>query len=123
MNFSPTEMVQITCEAREAGLEAGEAVNPTPMNLVGRSPDGTVTRFHEPEGMCGFAWVTIRPGNSRFANHLKKRGLASKAYGGGVQIWVSDFGQSHERKSAYARAYANVLTKYGVKAQAGNRLD
>jgi hypothetical protein len=61
------------------------------------------------EGACGFAWITIRPGNSKLANAYKKLGLAKSAYGGGVSVWVGEFGQSIDRKSAYANAYAEKL--------------
>jgi hypothetical protein len=64
---------------------------------------------YEPFPICGFAWVTVKPGNCVFANWLKKKGHARKAYGGGVQIWISGYGQSHDKKEAYAHAFANKL--------------
>jgi hypothetical protein len=77
-----------------------------------------------PEGPCGFAWVNIYPATSSFARWLAKNGHASKAYGGGMQIWISDHGQSMQRKEAHARAMAEVLTRdLGVTAYAGSRMD
>jgi hypothetical protein len=73
--------------------------------------------------MCGFAWVNVRPGTSSFARWLKRADLARRAYHGGLDIWVRQFNQSHERKVAYARAYADVLQDAGVTAYAGDRLD
>lgn len=74
-------------------------------------------------GACGFAWVTIRPGNSPFANWLKKNGLADKSYEGGVKIWISAYNQSVQLKEAYAGAFAAVLNVAGVNASSGSRLD
>lgn len=60
---------------------------------------------------CGFAWITIYPGNCRLANQAKKLlDNASPAYGGGVQIWVRDGGnQSMSRRETYAKAYTKKL--------------
>lgn len=109
---------ELYARAHAAGQAAVEEITPTPMVVT----DGH-RQWHIADGMCGFAWITVRPGNSPFANWLKKNGHARPAYGGGVQIWVSDYNQSIERKYAYAQAFAEVLVKAGVKAYAGSRLD
>ena len=45
---------------------------------------------------CGFAWVNVKPGTSKFAKWLKEKELASKdSFKGGVTIWVGDFNQSY----------------------------
>ena len=59
-------------------------------------------------------WVNIKPGNSRMANYLKSVGKARSSYYGGVDVWVSEFGQSMARKEDYGRAYASVLRENGV---------
>jgi hypothetical protein len=76
-------------------------------------------------GVCGFAWVSIYPGNSPFANWLKKTERARKdSYAGGVSIWVSEYGQSMERKEAFASAFANSLRESGIeKAYSRSRMD
>jgi hypothetical protein len=80
--------------------------------------------WHEPEGVCGFAWVNVYPANGSFARWLTKNGHASKAYGGGTQIWIKAFGQSMQRKEACARVMADVFTTHlGVTAYAGSRMD
>lgn len=101
-------------KAAEAGRAAGEAKVPQPMLVVQPSNplnDNSVPKamWHAPEGMCGFAWVNVSPGNSSFAKWLVKNKLARKAYGGGVDIWISAFNQSVERKEACAQAMASVL--------------
>jgi hypothetical protein len=116
-------------KASEAGKAAGEAAKPRPMvvqEMLGMSPI-VKQEWYEPEGMCGFAWVNVSPGNSPFANWLKKNKLARKAYGGGVDIWISDFGQSVERKEACANAMAKVLKEElgsnSLSIYASSRLD
>lgn len=113
-----------------AGIEAAAKCVPTPMivqehknPLDNSSP---VVREYEPvmEGPCGFAWINIKPGNSRFANYLKKTEQARiDSYYGGVTVWVSGYGQSYERKMAYAAAFAQVLQEAGIKAYSMGRLD
>lgn len=119
-------------EARVAGLAAGQALRPTPM-VVTRDSMAIVTNagrqnildrdYVVPEGPCGFAWVIIRPGTSAAANYAKKNLGAGKSYYGGMELWVSDFGQSMERKEAYAKAFAEVLQKHGISATYGSRMD
>lgn len=115
-------------KAHAAGLAAGQGIIPVPMTVVQHenplNDDSPITRqWHVSEGVCGFAWVTVRPANSSFALWLKKQQLGSKAYHGGLQIWVHQFNQSMERKEAYAHAFASVLTAHGISAYAGSRLD
>lgn len=99
-------------KAAAAGKAAGEAKSPRAMVVQQRAGvfgGPVIQEWYEPEGMCGFAWVNVSPGNAPFANWLKKQKLARKAYGGGVDIWISDFGQSVERKEACANAMAKAL--------------
>lgn len=73
---------------------------------------------------CGFAWVTIRPGTSRFARFLKKNNYARTAYGGGVSIWCNYRNtQSVGLLEAMARGIADVLREAGIEAYASSRLD
>jgi hypothetical protein len=119
-------------EARLAGMAAGNSATPRPM-VVTRDSMAIVTAagrqnildrdYVVPEGPCGFAWVVIRPGNSPAAIYAKKNLRAHKHYYGGMELWVSEFGQSMERKEAYARAYADVLKKHGIQASYGSRMD
>ena len=123
--------------ANAAGHEAAMAAVPramlvgTPKNLVGSLVGGDDGGFdtskpiyYESEGVCGFAWVNIKPGNSSFARWMKDQGQARPdSYYGGVSMWISGYGQSYERKLAYARAFAGVLVQGGIKAYASGRLD
>ena len=75
------------------------------------------------DGPCGFAWVTVKPGNSSFARFLVKENLARKAYYGGVEIWISAHNQSYQRKMEHARAMAQYFRNFGIDAFANGRLD
>jgi hypothetical protein len=116
-------------QAHAAGRAAAEAVIPTPMVVVALTDpfDDTsaVARRYPPvmDGVCGFAWITIYPGTGKAARFAKEFYGARKAYRGGVQIWVSAYGQSMTRKEAYAEKFAAVLSAAGIKAYAGSRMD
>lgn len=116
-------------EAESAGRAAADACVPTPMVVQQRAnmaddSSPVVKSWHVPSGACGFAWVTIRPATSSFARWLKKQGLGRRAYYGGIEVSAEMVGgQSIEIKTAWARAVADVLTKAGIKAHAGSRLD
>jgi hypothetical protein len=134
----------IVAEANKAGIAAALAKVPAPMivsqhaNMLDDS-SAVVKQWYVSDGVCGFASVKVRPGNSPFANYLKAKGIAKKdSYAGGVYIWVGDhmdgldlsalpgdnfFNQSMEKKGAYASAFAAVLVKYGIKASYDTRMD
>ncbi len=111
------EMLQ---EAHLAGLYAGNTANPTPYQIVNQNQE--VVDFLD-DGLCGFAWITIRPARGKLVAYLKQRDWGSKGWNGGWEIWVREYGQSYERKYAYAKAFAWTLQQYGIDATAGARLD
>jgi len=115
-------------DAHKAGMKAGEDCIPTPMTVVQHAnmaddKSAVVKQWHIPQGVCGFAWIKIRPANCSFAKWIKKNNLGRNGYDGGIDIWVHEFGQSMEMKEAYANAFAVVLEFYGIKAFSGSRMD
>lgn len=123
-----TDFAALYAEADAAGKAAAEAAIPVPI-VVGEetSPFSGQVDYSKPtyfvsEGLCGFAWVTFK-GNTAWGRWAKKTGVAKPAYGGGLQVWISGYGQSVTRKEAYAAAFAQVLRDNGVTAYAGSRLD
>jgi hypothetical protein len=118
-------------ECHQTGLLVGVRVNTRPMlvgeakSLLSNEIDYTKKTYLMDDGPCGYAWVTIRPGNSKLANAYKKLGLAKSAWNGGVEYWVSEFGQSVDRKAAYAEAYAAKLRQLTghETIYSGSRLD
>lgn len=105
-------------DAHKSGIEAVKKASIVPMTVM----SGSQKWFIE-DGVCGFAWVKVMPANSKFARFLVQKGVAKKAYDGGVNMWIGDFNQSLQKKEVYARAFANVLKKHGVNAYADSRID
>jgi hypothetical protein len=120
----------LAAEADAAGRAAAEAVRVTPMIVVERADplddSSPIVRAYPPvmDGVCGFAWVSIYPGTCAFARYAKKHlGFRADSYAGGVRRSVAAYNQSMTRKEAYARAFADVLQRAGIKAYANSRLD
>jgi hypothetical protein len=115
--------------AYTAGMDAGNNAIPVPMivgtptTTFGNKIDYTKPVYHVSEGVCGFAEVIVRPARGKFVSWLKKNHIGRKHYYGGWSIWVSEFGQSLERKEAFARAFAKVLRDYGIEARMESRMD
>jgi hypothetical protein len=125
--ISKSECARIYKEAYEAGLLAGKEVG-VPKFIVGDAIGLSdqidySKKTYVLEGLCGFAWVNISPARGAFVNWLKSQDIGSKGYYGGYHIWVREFGQSVDRKLAFAQAFADVLDKYGISAYAESRLD
>ena len=127
--FSMREVKSILSEAKMAGIDSGNEAQPTPMIVgtpttpLGNDIDPNKTTYFVAGGVCGFAWVNIRPGNSSFARPAVKLGVAIKSYYGGVEIWIDGHGQSLERKTKHANAFAEVLQQHGINAYANSRID
>ena len=114
--------------AHEAGLVAVAKLNVVPMVVTAHAnplDDNSPVQqqWFVADGVCGFAWVTVRPANSAFSRWMKENKGCHLAYGGGMQYWISMFNQSMQRKEAYADAFADVLRQFGIKAYSGSRMD
>ena len=61
----------------------------------------------------------------QFGKYLIENKLATKNISRpGISIWISEHGQSYERKRKHAAAMAEVLRKYGISnVYADSRLD
>lgn len=114
-------------KAFAAGRKMGAECRPHPMLVGMAAADGgidyTKPMYRVDDGTCGFGWVKIRPATSAFAKWLKANNIARPAYNGGIDIWISEFGQSVERKYEMARGIAKVLTEAGYDACADSRMD
>ena len=126
MNTSKT----IYAEAHAAGMAAGDGCTPTPMVVgqpttpLGNDIDYEKDTYYVEDGVCGFAWINIKPARGAFVKYLKQNGIGRKdSYYGGYTIWVSGFGQSLGRKENYARAFTEVLRKNGLTAYNMSRMD
>jgi hypothetical protein len=119
---------KIYVEASEAGETAANALVPAPMVLqevgIDDKPYPGSKSYYVPEGACGFAWIKIRPANCAFAKWLKSEGIVDHvAYNVGYDIWISQYGQSIDKKEAHANAAAEVLRIYGINAYGQSRLN
>ena len=116
-------------EAYEAGLNALKTCVPTPMIVAQHAnmlDDNSAVEkaWYVEGGACGFAWVNFSPATQPFCKWLKKEGYVdSRAYEGGYNLWCSEGGQSVTRKEAWAGAFAEVCSKYGIKCYSNSRLD
>ena len=120
----------IYTEAHALGIKAGNECSPTPMVVgtpttpLGDDIDYSKDTYYVSDGVCGFAWVNIKPARGGFVKYLKEKDIGRKdSYYGGYTVWVSGFGQSLARKEAYARAFAKHLEQNGVTAIAMSRMD
>lgn len=116
-------------EAHRAGLKALTECKPIPIRVVEHAnmlddASPIIKDWGLIDGVCGYAWINVKPGTSRFARWLKENKKAdTDTYYGGVTIWVRYGGQSLERKEAYAEAFADSLIKRGFHAINMSRID
>lgn len=122
-------------EALKAGEDAAAAKVPQPMlvgtptePLFGTEIDPTKPVYFVRGGVCGFAWVVVKPATGGFVRYLKEKGIGYKNYYGGWAVPANprvapDLQQSMEIKEAFARAFAKVLKDYGITAYAESRMD
>tara|TARA_R110000868_G_scaffold23753_2_gene95035 strand:- start:1216 stop:1593 length:378 start_codon:yes stop_codon:yes gene_type:complete len=117
-------------QARSAGYQAADAMTPTPM-VVGsaKSLFSNEIDYDQPveivnDGVCGFAWINIKPARGKFVNYLKSiKAGRTDSYYGGYTVWVGEFNQSMQRKEAYAHAFSRVLSANGITAYPMSRMD
>jgi hypothetical protein len=94
--------------AYDAGAAAVTALSVAPMVVTGR--EGS---YYVEGGVCGFARVEVRPRTSAWAKWLKSNGWYSSDYHKCIYMNVSEYGQSMQRKEAFAQAVAAWLTARG----------
>jgi hypothetical protein len=118
----------IYAQANDKGNAAVQMTTVAPMVVQQRenplNDDSRLVReYFVADGVCGFASVTVKPANSKFAKYLVANGLGRKAYNGGVSMSIRQFNQSLQKKEAYAYAFASVLNEHGIKAHVDSRMD
>jgi hypothetical protein len=118
----------IYAQANDKGNTAVQMTTVTPMVVQQRenplNDDSRLVReYFVSDGVCGFASVTVKPANSKFAKYLVANGLGRKSFSGGVSMSIRQFNQSLQKKEAYAYAFASVLNEHGIKAYVESRMD
>ncbi len=100
--------------AKQAGeLAAAECV-PTPMKISG----GELIM----DGQCGYAYVVVPDARKGFARWLKTSRHGKHHSGGGMAFYAETDGQSADRATAYAEAFAKVLRRNGIECKVGRYL-
>lgn len=142
VKMSKADMKALIARAGEAGEAAFRGAVPTPMvvytprdvmgSLTGGDDGGADPSqpiYGVSEGICGTAWVNVKPGGSRFARYLLSEGMARRdSYAGGVamstwKVCGDRYSQSYARWDAAATAIAKVLREAGIEAWAQSRID
>ena len=99
-------------------LEAEQAANQAQANFLSQ---------HGEMAYCGFAWVDVfvERTNSKEAKLLKEIGFKRDYKPKCLNLWSPGnyHGQSMDVLEQGARAYAEVLSKYGFRAYMGSRAD
>lgn len=120
---------QIFSQADAAGCAAVANMEVRPMIVTKHSnplddSSEIIDQFYVQDGVCGFAWVKIRPARGKFVNWLKENGIGrTNSFEGGYDIWISAYNQSMQKKETYACAFAKVLVANGIKAYGQSRMD
>lgn len=124
------DATNIYYEAHEAGKDAVTKCVPIPMVVgtpttpLGNDIDYEKETYVVNDGVCGFAWINIKPARGKLVSWLKAMNIGrTDSYYGGYTIWVGDYGQSMTKKESYARAFASVLNGHGIKAYPMSRMD
>jgi len=118
----------IYAQANDKGNAAVQMTTVAPMVVQQRenplNDDSSLVReYFVADGVCGFASVTVKPANCKFAKYLVANGLGRKSFSGGVSMSIRQFNQSLTKKEAYAYAFASVLNENGIKAYVESRMD
>jgi hypothetical protein len=121
--------LEIYNAAVEAGNKAAAAAVPTPMVVqqhenMADDNSPVEKQWIVPDGVCGFAWVVLKPANHSFAKWMKANGLGRTSDYGGLMVWPNLMTQSMTRKEAWAHEFAKVIHEItGIKAYAQSRMD
>lgn len=123
---------EILTEMAHVAVLAYENAEPTPMVVYETHgltdiPKENGKAWYVSDGVCGFAWIVVQPGNCSFARWLAKNNIGHKAYEGGwaipSHVLVPNETQSYERKMSAVQAAAQVLRAHGIKCRPVARLD
>lgn len=102
------------------GIQAGKEVIPVPMQVIGSDRSFVVEG-----GVCGFAWLEIRPARGPLVTYLKKSGQGYYSEYNRCYVFPMNgyFGQSMTRKEAMADRMAEYLRKCGYNVYSNSRID
>lgn len=118
-------------KAQKAGWDAWQEKTPVPMVVEEHAnilDDNSPVVYREVVGggVCGYACVSVKPGNSSFGRWLVKQGYGgTDSYYGGVTVRMDYFSQvnsplvqSYEKACAYAGAFCKAINDADIGASA-----
>jgi len=133
VSSTPKDWRSIYQQAHTAGQVAADAAIPTPMlvgTAVGLSDtiDTSKPVYIVRGGLCGFAYIIVRPATGGFVRWMREQQIGYKHYYGGWSVPARpltppDLSQSVEIKEKYAHAFANVLREHGINCSVETMLD
>ena len=71
----------VYADAHAKGIAAGNGANPTPMIVgtpttpLGNDIDYSKDTHYVSDGVCGFAWINIKPARGKFVKFLKDNNI------------------------------------------------
>ena len=96
--------------ATSEGVKAATLAPVEPIGWVTGSPcPGQREVFYVHSGICGFAWVNIKGARGLMRQAFLDAGFSPAYSGTGLTLWVREFGQSYDRKCAFADAFVDSL--------------
>jgi hypothetical protein len=117
ISFEKAERARIRAQFRNdledaftVAMLAGNAANPTPMAVY--NPASGATHIVS-DGVCGFAYVTIRPRTCKLARFAVDCGWRSNSWHKRIELSIQEFGQSLARKEAFAEAFTKRMHELG----------
>ena len=118
MKMEKEQIATMLIEAHERGHNAALKANP----LMVQAVNNQTGEVYEPFAICGFASVIVKGLRGKMLTDFKSRGF-EKHYRGGLSLWIRDYNQSYDMKTAYATEYARTLTERGITSWCDSRLD
>lgn len=119
LSAAAAEKAYIACEP--AAMVVYEA------SIFSDAPKPGGKSWYAADGVCGFAWIVVKPATSSFGRWLSSNNIGYKAYTGGWVIpthaLVGQIGQSLERAEAAVRAAAQVLRDNNINCYVESRMD
>jgi hypothetical protein len=123
------ECKALFAKADAAGQAAIAACRPTPMivgdakGLFSNEIDYSRPTYYVEDGVCGLAWVEIRPSRGGIATWMKENGYGRyDDYRRCHYMSARENSQSMQKKEAYCHAFAAVMREAGIDCYTASRM-
>ena len=95
--------------ATAEGARAASTVTVEPIGWITQQCPSNREAFYVHSGICGFAWVNVKGARGLMRQAFIDAGFSPSYSGTGLSLWVREFGQSYDRKRAFADAFVESL--------------